>query len=603
MPPLIHYTSIKPPTGQEREVFGLQVAIADWLKAYFRYARVEKFLFLIGTKEEWQEVQELAAQAGVDPARLVALDRRFPEQNFSHVSTVFRAEPDTRNLLWQRQLTGNFNFCGLAHAISGVEAGEVLQDYCLAPSHATDAIICPSHAVKSAIHAFWDSYGDYLHKRFGATYRCPVQLPVIPLGIDTEKFAAKTTPDKRAAQREKLGVGENDIIVLWVGRLSAAIKAHPLAMFQAVEKAAIQTGARVHFVMLGYFVPQEAEAQFKKLAADVCVKASVTFIAANDPRFPDGLWAAGDIFLSLTDNMQESFGLTPIEAMAAGLPRVVSDWDGYRDSVKDGEDGFLIRTTQPPAGNGFDLTAQVLSGREVYGGFLAKAALTVAVDAEMAAERLAQLIVDKNLRHAMAEKARARVKAVYDWRHIITAYENLWEALEEQRHRNPLPLEGRVREGGGPQKTPFSDYEQSCHEAGKNPNDISQSPPPLPNPPLKGEGTYRSALPQLPDPYTMYESYPTTRLNKMDRLSLSASIEQIKTLWQHDINTYASDVLIAPQDITALLAFFGENTDATIESAFARFPKLEKPRLWRTLAWLLKLGIVKNSSCQPDSRR
>ncbi len=567
---VIHYTSIKPPTGREREVFGLQVAIADLLKAYFRYARTETFSFLIGASEEWAEVQELAAQAGVDASRLVAYDRRFPEQNFPQFSTIFRAEPDTRHVLWQRQALsqqgGSFSFCGLAHAISGTEAGDVLQDYCLSPSQDTDAIICPSRAVKSAIRAFWDSYGDYLHTRFGATYRCSVQLPVIPLGIDIEKFATKTTQDKRVAQRKKLGLAEDDIMVLWVGRLSAAIKAHPLAMFQAAERAASLSGARVHLVMVGYFVPDEAETQFKKLAAALCSKSTVTFIAANDPRFPDGLWAAGDIFLSLIDNMQESFGLTPIEAMAAGLPRVISDWDGYRDSVTDGEDGFLIRTTQPPAGNGFDLTAQVLSGREVYGGFLAKAALTVAVDAEQAGDRLAQLIADKNLRATMAEKARARVRAVYDWRHIIPAYEDLWKDLEEKK--NSLSLAERVGEGGAPQEQ-------------------SQTIP-----------RYPSALPQLPDPYTMYASYSTAPLDKNDHISLSASIEQIKILWQHTLNTYANDVLLSPQDISTLLGWMGQQGNARIESVFSRFPALDQPRLWRTIAWLQKLGIVKNSACQ-----
>ena len=51
---------------------------------------------------------------------------------------------------------------------------------------------------------------------------------------------------------------------------------------------------------------------------------------------------------SLSDNMQETFGLTPIEAMAAGLPSVVSDWDGYRDTVQHREHGFRIPTLAPP---------------------------------------------------------------------------------------------------------------------------------------------------------------------------------------------------------------------------------------------------------------
>jgi len=40
----------------------------------------------------------------------------------------------------------------------------------------------------------------------------------------------------------------------------------------------------------------------------------------------------------------ESFGLTLIEAHASGLHAVVSDWNGYRDLVEDGQTGFLVPT-------------------------------------------------------------------------------------------------------------------------------------------------------------------------------------------------------------------------------------------------------------------
>ena len=62
-----------------------------------------------------------------------------------------------------------------------------------------------------------------------------------------------------------------------------------------------------------------------------------------------------DIFCSLSDNIQETFGITPIEAMSAGLPVVVSDWDGYRDTVRDGIDGFRVPTQMPPPGYGDEL--------------------------------------------------------------------------------------------------------------------------------------------------------------------------------------------------------------------------------------------------------
>ncbi len=50
------------------------------------------------------------------------------------------------------------------------------------------------------------------------------------------------------------------------------------------------------------------------------------------------------IFTSPIDNIQETFGLTPVEAMACGVPRLSSDWDGYRDTGLE-KQGFLIKTS------------------------------------------------------------------------------------------------------------------------------------------------------------------------------------------------------------------------------------------------------------------
>ncbi|MFM8944462.1 MAG: glycosyltransferase family 4 protein [Actinomycetota bacterium] len=44
---------------------------------------------------------------------------------------------------------------------------------------------------------------------------------------------------------------------------------------------------------------------------------------------------------------QESFGIVLVEAMAAGLPVVASDIPGYREVVRDGTDGLLVRPADP----------------------------------------------------------------------------------------------------------------------------------------------------------------------------------------------------------------------------------------------------------------
>ena len=53
------------------------------------------------------------------------------------------------------------------------------------------------------------------------------------------------------------------------------------------------------------------------------------------------LYGRPPMCLLASDNVQESFGLAIVEAMAAGLPVVASNWDGYRDTVEHGVTGIL----------------------------------------------------------------------------------------------------------------------------------------------------------------------------------------------------------------------------------------------------------------------
>src|SRR6516164_5936950 len=104
----------------------------------------------------------------------------------------------------------------------------------------------------------------------------------------------------------------------------------------------------------------------------------VTFVDGTQPDTRFAVWHAADIFASLSDSIQETFGLVIVEAMASGLPVVASDWDGYRDLVADGETGFLVPTSMVRGGTA-DATARLLLGATDYDGFLAECNQAVAV--------------------------------------------------------------------------------------------------------------------------------------------------------------------------------------------------------------------------------
>ena len=93
--------------------------------------------------------------------------------------------------------------------------------------------------------------------------------------------------------------------------------------------------ARIEPVMSAVFVSGEG---------GLHISIPVSIVNGMDPELRFGVWQAADVFTSLSDSIQETFGLVILEAMASGLPVVASDWDGYRDLVIDGVTGFLVPT-------------------------------------------------------------------------------------------------------------------------------------------------------------------------------------------------------------------------------------------------------------------
>ena len=254
---------------------------------------------------------------------------------------------------------------------------------------------------------------------------------MIPLGIHTADFEADA--NERAAARGALGLEPGDVLLMFVGRLAFHAKAHPHAMYLAAERVARTTSQRVVLLQCGWFANDHIRDAFVEGAATWCPSVRALFSDGRQPDERRRAFAAADVFVSLSDNIQETYGLTPVEAMAAGLPCLVTDWDGYRDTVRDGVDGFAVPTLMPAAP--FTESLALLHEAEAtsYDIYCGQSSMTVALDLVRLEQALGALVADASLRRLMGEAGRARARELFDWKPVFRRYQALWGELASIR--------------------------------------------------------------------------------------------------------------------------------------------------------------------------
>lgn len=345
---------------------------------------------------------------------------------------------------WARQTLGPsaFSLSGVTHTLCSVDAVKQLCDLVTAPFEPHDALICTSSAVERMVRTVTDDYASYLRDRHGGSPGRKPRLATIPLGVDVDRFRP-ASPEERMSWRSRLGVADDEVAALFVGRLSHHAKAHPFPMFRGVELAAEATGRRVHLLVSGWAPKTQILDAFIEGARSFAPGVKVTFLDGMDPEARFGVWRAADLAISLSDNLQETFGLVVAEAMACGLPVIASDWDGYRDLVEPDVTGLLVPTTMI-SGATHGSTARLLFGAIDYDQFLAETSQAVAVDVPSTGRAIARLVSDDNHRRALGNAARRRAVERFAWPSVIARYEDLWAEQDAMRrgrdHAGPDPL-------------------------------------------------------------------------------------------------------------------------------------------------------------------
>ncbi|MBO4368865.1 MAG: glycosyltransferase family 4 protein [Desulfovibrio sp.] len=284
-----------------------------------------------------------------------------------------------------------------------------------------DVICATSHAAIDVLTCYYESLKK--NYQLPETWQEPA-LRLLPLGVDVDRFSPPS-PTERETMRNTLGLRTEQVVLLAHGRITVDDKMDLLPLLYAIKRVVTEPSPPQILLMVSGKIrendsyPRVIEASAKALGIEL------RLFPDPDAKTLETLYGAADIFVSPSDNLQETFGLTILEAQSMGLPVIASDWDGYRDLVVQNETGFLIPTYAPEQTPYLDVLGQILP-ENIHQ--LLRAQETV-VDVKAMANALSTLSKDIALRRRMGKKGRVHMCEHYSWQQCVERWLSLIEEL------------------------------------------------------------------------------------------------------------------------------------------------------------------------------
>jgi glycosyltransferase involved in cell wall biosynthesis len=473
-----------------------------------------------------------------------------PERIGQTRGVLYIADPTLTTFARVRLRVGpaSYSLCGVTHTLASANMQQVLTELLSEAVMPWDALICTSTVALKSVQRVLEAQEDFLKWRFGPQVRLqPPQLPIIPLGVHCRDF--DIGEDERHAARAKLGIAPDEVAGLYVGRLVYTGKAHPLPMFLGLQAAAERTRQKLVLILCGRAPTDNIEAAYLAGAAKYAPDVRLVRVDSRDDDARRSAWAAGDIFISLADGIQETFGLTPLEAMARGMPVLVSDYNGYRDTVRDGVDGFRVATWAPEAG----MAGQTYALRHelaaiTYDRYSWVVAAATSVEMAELVDRLTLLVEQPDLRRTMGLAGQARARELFDWAHVFRQYQALWADLNARRAA-----------------------------AAANPEDLAWA-----------QAAPRAAPSRL-DPFHTFGHYPTTRIGHATQVALAEGVT-LETYRERARDDLFPGVVV-PEVVVLPMWSELENGPKTIK-ALARVAQLSPDLAVVVVGTLAKMGLM-----------
>jgi UDP-glucose:(heptosyl)LPS alpha-1,3-glucosyltransferase len=155
-------------------------------------------------------------------------------------------------------------------------------------------------------------------------------FPVVYVGLDHDVFNPQRRAELREAARQKLGIADDRFALLLIGNdwrnKGVAV------VLEAMERL---RELPIDLVLVGREDPTNYQAMVRQHQLD----GRVNFLEPrSDVEF---FYAAADAYVG--PSFEDTFAQPPAEAMACGLPVVVSSANGTCEIMSDGVDGLILR--------------------------------------------------------------------------------------------------------------------------------------------------------------------------------------------------------------------------------------------------------------------
>ena len=219
------------------------------------------------------------------------------------------------------------------------------------------------------------------------------KIVIFPWGIDLERFQPRATDRERV--RAELGLGGGPVI--FMNRTFRPI--YGVEYFLRALPSLLARWPDAVVVLAGDGPSKDA---LISLASDLGLSARIKFVGVVDNALMPGLLNAADVYVS--SSLSDGTSISLLEAMACGLPVVLSDLPSNREWVDGGQNGLLVAPR----------------------------------DSQGLADAISRLLDDPSLRQAMGRRNVEITRERADWDRNYAQLEGMFDRIGPRARRGVL---------------------------------------------------------------------------------------------------------------------------------------------------------------------